>query len=125
MVATSDAPNLDASSSRAKMLPRVLRRTRSSEAVGCRTEDTSRVQGTLPIKGDATCQEDIVSLTPFMAPAAKAFHNQRPQAIGATGFPQLEATGYCSHRLATTTRLQVISDTGFPCGHMQHSESDG
>ena len=40
VVATSDAPNLDASSSRAKMLPRVLRRTRSSEAVGCLTEDT-------------------------------------------------------------------------------------
>ena len=61
-VATGDAPNLDASSSLAKRLPRVLRRTRSSEAVCRRTEDTPRVQGTLPIKGDAKCKEDIVSI---------------------------------------------------------------
>ena len=37
-----------------------------------------------------------------MAPVAKAFHNQRPQAIAATGFPQPAATGHCSHRLSTT-----------------------
>ena len=30
-----------------------------------------------------------------MAPAAKAFHNQRPQAIAAKGFPQSAATGHC------------------------------
>ena len=48
----------------------------------------------------------------------QAFHNQRPQAIAATGFPQPAATGHCSHRLSTTMRPQVISDTGFPCGHM-------
>ena len=36
----------------------------------------------------------------------------------ATGFPQPAATGHCSHRLSTTMRPQVISDTGFPCGHM-------
>ena len=65
-----------------------------------------------------------------MDPVAKAFHNQRPQAIAATGssgsyclhaatgFPQPAATGHCSHRLSTTMRPQVISDTGFPCGHM-------
>ena len=35
-----------------------------------------------------------------MAPAAKAFHNQRPQAIAATGFPQTAATGHCSHMLS-------------------------
>ena len=29
-----------------------------------------------------------------MAPVAKAFHNQRPQAIAATGFPQPAATGH-------------------------------
>ena len=28
----------------------------------------------------------------------QAFHNQRPQAIAATGFPQPAATGHCSHR---------------------------
>ena len=32
----------------------------------------------------------------------QAFHNQRPQAIAATGFPQPAATGHCSHRLSTT-----------------------
>ena len=39
-----------------------------------------------------------------MAPAAKAFHNQRPQAIAATGFPQPAATGHCSHRLPQPAR---------------------
>ena len=43
-------------------------------------------------------------LTPFMAPAAKAFHNQRPQAIAATGFPQSAATGHCSHGLPQPVR---------------------
>ena len=38
-----------------------------------------------------------------MAPVAKAFHNQQPQAIAATGFPQPAATGHCSHRLSTTS----------------------
>ena len=33
-----------------------------------------------------------------MTPAAKAFHNQRPQGIAATGLPQPAATGHCSHR---------------------------
>ena len=39
-----------------------------------------------------------------MAPAAKAFHNQRPHAIAATGFPQSAATGHCSHRPAQLVR---------------------
>ena len=39
-----------------------------------------------------------------MAPAAKAFHNQRPQAIAATGLPQPAATGHCSHRLPQRAR---------------------
>ncbi len=39
-----------------------------------------------------------------MAPVAKAFHNQRPQAIAATGFPQPAATGHCSHRLPQPAR---------------------
>ena len=71
------------------------------------------------------CQMELLMHTCDEAVMLSRIHNQRSQAIGATGFPQLAATGYCSHRLATTTRLQVISDTGFPCGHMQHSESDG
>ena len=48
----------------------------------------------------------------------QAFHNRRPHAIAATGLSQPAATGHCSHRLSTTIRPQVISDTGFPCGHM-------
>ena len=39
-----------------------------------------------------------------MAPIAKAFHNQRPQAIAATGFPQPAATGHCSHKLPQPAR---------------------
>ena len=45
-------------------------------------------------------------LTPFMARAAKAFHNQRPQAIAATGFPQSAATSHCSHRLPQPVRAR-------------------
>ena len=33
-----------------------------------------------------------------MAPVAEAFHNQRPQAIAATGFPQPAATGHCNSK---------------------------
>ena len=39
-----------------------------------------------------------------MAPAAKAFDNQRPQATAATGFPQSAATGHCSHGIPQPVR---------------------
>ena len=39
-----------------------------------------------------------------MAPATKAFHHQRPQAIAATGLRQPAATGHCSHRLPQRAR---------------------
>ena len=45
-----------------------------------------------------------------MAPAAKAFHNQRPQAIAATGLPPRAATGHCSHRLPQRARARRRAD---------------
>ena len=47
-------------------------------------------------------------LTSFMAPAAKASHNQRPQAIAATGFHN--------------QRPQAIAATGFHNPHVHPDE---
>ena len=61
----------------------------------------------------ASCSYRLSTTSGHRPLQPQAFHNH----AAAT-------TGHCSHRLSTTMRPQVISDTGFPCGHMPCTRVD-